>query len=96
MKCTTCQDEIDLLSAVERSTRSWPQLQTILHVCPKCSARLYLRFETDAIYLVRAASFLGPKWEASASEFCQGVTVHPAPDGLQIRIGPVNRIVPAG
>ncbi len=95
MKCTNCQDQIDLLSAIEGSTRSWPALQTILHICPKCSARLYLRLEPGAIHLFRPNALLGPhKWTYTASEPCPRLRVSSEPKGLRIRIGPLKRIVP--
>ncbi len=94
MKCTSCQEEIDLRSAVEHSTRSWPALQTILHICPKCSARLYLRFEKNTALLLCPESILRPTWRYTASEPCNPLAVHAAPIGLRIRIGPLKRIVP--
>ncbi len=95
MKCTTCEDEIDLLSAVAHSTRSWPALQTILHICPKCSARLYLRFGRDSVFLLCPESILYPAWKYTASEPCKTLAVRAVGLGLSIRIGPLKRIIPS-
>ncbi len=94
MKCTNCQDEIDLLSAIEHSTRSWPALQTILHICPKCSSRLYLRFEKDTALLLCPESIVRAAWKYSASAPCKPLIVRVVPKGLRIRIGTLNHIVP--
>jgi hypothetical protein len=94
MKCTSCKGEIDLLSAVEHSARSWPALQTILHICPQCSARLYLHLETDAFHLLRPEAMLGPrKWTYAASEPCKNLTVRSAPNGLGVQIGRAKYLV---
>ncbi len=95
MKCASCQDEIHLVSAVEQSTRSWPHLQTVLHVCPKCAARIYLRFEADTAYLVCPATALSPRWTYLASEKCKGLVLRQEREGLRIRIGQLSRLVPA-
>ncbi len=96
MKCTTCQDEIDLLSAVAHTTRSWPQLQTFLHICPKCSVRLYLRLEPDAVRLFRPDALLGPhKWAYTASEPCPHLKVRPEAKGLRIQIGGTKYLIPS-
>ncbi len=93
MKCTTCQDEIDLLSAVAHSTRSWPALQTILHVCPKCSARLYLRFERDTAFLLCPESILRPAWKYTASEPRPALNVRSEANGLRIQIGRATYLI---
>ncbi len=96
MKCTTCQDEIDLLSAVAHSTRSWPQLQTFLYICPKCSASLYLRVEPDTVHLLRPDALLGPhKWTYTASEPCPRLKVRPEARGLRIQIGRATYLIPS-
>ncbi len=87
MKCTNCQDEIDLLSALAHSTRSWPALQTILHICPKCSARLYLRFERNTAFLLCAESTLSPAWKHISSEPCPALKVRSEAKALRIQIG---------
>ncbi len=93
MKCTTCRDEIDLLSAVTHSTRSWPALQTILHICPKCSARLYLRFERDTALLLCPESILRPAWRYTASEPCPALKVRSEANGLRIQIGRATYLI---
>ncbi len=94
MKCTHCQDEIDLVAAVATSTRSWPSLQILLYVCPKCAKRLYLRFENDSAHIVSPGTVLGPRWDYRDSVQCAGVAVHSERKGLRIRIGNLERVVP--
>ncbi len=93
MKCTTCQDEIDLLSAVAHSIRSWPALETILHLCPKCSTRLYLRFERDTAFLLCAESILSPAWKYISSEPCPALKVRSEAKGLRIHIGRASFLI---
>ncbi len=95
MKCTTCQDEIDLLSAVAHSTRSWPALQTILHVCPKCSAMLYVRLERNTAFLLCAESTLSPAWKHMSSEPCPALKVCSEAKGLRIQIGRATYLIPS-
>lgn len=95
MKCTSCQAQIDLIAALDHSTRSWPHLQIVLCVCPQCGARLYLRFEKDTAHLVRAASALGPRWDCLDTEHLPGITFRSEHKGLHVRIDRLKYFVPA-
>ena len=95
MNCNSCQAQINLIAALEHSTRSWPHLQIVLHVCPQCGARLYLRLEKDAAHLVRATSALGPRWDCLETETRPGISVRSEPKGLHLRIDRVKYFVPA-
>jgi predicted RNA-binding Zn-ribbon protein involved in translation (DUF1610 family) len=95
MTCNSCHAQIDLIAALEHSPRSWPGLRIVLHVCPQCGTRLYLRFETDAAHLVRASSALGPRWDWVDTEKRPGITFRAEPEGLHVRIDHANYFVPA-
>ena len=95
MNCTSCKAPIVLDAALQQSSRSWPQLQIVLHVCPQCGTRLYLRFEKDAAHLVRATSALGPCWDCLDTEQRPGITVRSEPKGLHVRIDRAKYFVPA-
>jgi hypothetical protein len=95
MRCNSCRGQIELLTVLEYSPRSWPHLQTLQYVCPQCGARLYLRFETDAAHLVRPSSVLGPQWDYLDTEERTGISVRSEPRGLHVRINRVKYFVPA-
>ncbi len=95
MTCTSCRAQIDLITALDHSPRSWPLLQVVLHLCPQCGARLYFRLEKDAAHLVRAASVLGPHWDYLQTEKCPGISVRSDPKGLHLRINRAKYFVPA-
>jgi hypothetical protein len=95
MTCNSCHAEIDLIAALQQSPRSWPQLQIVLHVCPQCAAKLYLRLEKGAAHLVCTTSALGPRWHCLQTEKRPGISVRSEPKGLHVRINRVNYSVPA-
>jgi hypothetical protein len=95
MNCNSCQAQIDLIAALEHSPRSWPELQIVLHVCPQCDTRLFLRFEKDAAHLVRASSALGPRWDCLDTEKRPGITFRAEHKGLHVRIDRAKYFVPA-
>jgi predicted RNA-binding Zn-ribbon protein involved in translation (DUF1610 family) len=95
MTCNSCQAQIDLIAALEHRPRSWPELHIVLHVCPQCGTRLYLRLEKDAAHLVRASSALDPRWDCLDTETRPGISTRSEPKGLHVRIDRNKYFVPA-
>ena|SRR5690242_2430550 len=95
MTCKSCNDEIVPEDALKRSPYSWPHLQAVWHVCPKCGIGNHLRFETDTVSVIEITGAPGPTWERLKSQRRPGIQIKAEPEYFHVWIDRIEYVVPA-
>ena len=93
--CKKCEQEIDLRSALLASPFSWPQLQTIWHVCKNCNTGNHLRFVSGGVQLIDIIGAPGPEWEILQAEIAPDIDIRVDPSWLHIWLGKTHYEIPA-
>ena len=63
IQCKKCGIQIEVQNALEDSPFSWPQLQTIWHVCSNCEEGNHIRFVPGELQLIEIVGAPGPDWQ---------------------------------
>jgi hypothetical protein len=63
MKCVHCDKEFDIQLAIETSFFSWPQRNTIWHVCQNCKQGNHIRFGKGEVQLVKPQGSPGYEYD---------------------------------
>ncbi len=92
MKCRQCQTDVDLATAVDASPFSWPNMQTIWHVCPVCKVTAHLRFIPDGVQRIEIVGAPGPTWDVLETYRRPGIVVRSEPDYLHVWIDGIEHV----
>jgi len=95
MNCKQCASPIDIKSALETTPYSWPYLECIWHICPKCATGNHIRFETDSVSIIEITGAPGPTWEYFTKEIIPGIKVSWEPKYLHVWIDGIESAIPA-
>ena len=84
MECVSCQENIQIIVALENSLFSWPEMQTIWYKCTNCKQGNHIYFSDGEIGQIRMLGAPGPNWETINKERAPTINIRKDPKYLHI------------
>ncbi len=95
VRCGNCGESVDVLTALEKSPYSWPNLQAIWYRCVNCGGGNHIRFLRDTVQRIEITGAPGPTWEVIENERYAGVEVKAELEQLVIWVDGRQFVIPA-
>ena len=82
--CRSCENSIDIRTALAEAEFSFPELNAVYHVCGQCQSGMHFRFDKGSIQLIEITGAPGPHWSVTEEVKYSGVSVRSDPNMLHV------------
>lgn len=95
LRCPHCKTGLTITQVLDASELCWPNKDWIGYDCPKCKVFSHAKLSETALALGELDGFPGPALIVSSRCTLSKVSVSWSEDGVKLKYGKTNKIVPA-